>query len=234
MEANFFAKPFFHHVLKIVLFIFLTISITSSACDDNSSTIPTNSTKTIDSNNTSNFAYTNPTQTYITYIKNSCNLTTYPSICYQSLYPYALKVEADPLKLSNISLSIALDSARSASSTISKLLNSNEINLTSIAEQVVQDCFGNVKDSIEQLQDSLDVLSHLDDEVDRDFQISNIKTWVSSAITNDQTCYDELDEMNVDPIVRDKIRKNILNVARKTSNALYFINNELLSEGGYN
>lgn len=82
-----------------------------------------------------------------------------------------------------------------------------------------------------ELQDSLDAMAHLDDDssnFDRDFQISNIKTWVSAAITNDQTCYDEFDEMNVDPTVRDQVRRSVLNVARKTSNALYFINNNIL------
>jgi pectinesterase inhibitor-like protein len=99
--------------------------------------------------------------------------------------------------------------------------------LSSIGEEVVQDCFSNLEDSIEQLQDSLDAMINLDSDFDREFQISNIKTWVSSAITNDQTCYDGFDEMNVDSTLRDKIRSKVLNVARKTSNALYFINNNI-------
>ncbi|KAI5411339.1 pectinesterase inhibitor 4 [Lathyrus oleraceus] len=227
MEANTFASFSPNHVLTFSIFIFLAISSITLACDEKNSTIPTSSTKT-------NFSYTSKTplnstqkNNFKTFIKNSCNSTTYPYICYKSLSPYASKIEENPLKLCNFSLSAALKAARGASSAVSKLLKSNDNHLSSIGEGVVQDCFGNLKDSIEQLQDSIDAMTHLDADFDREFQISNIKTWVSSAITNDQTCYDGFDEMNVDSILRDQIRRTVLNVARKTSNALYFINNNI-------
>ncbi|XP_027333785.1 pectinesterase inhibitor 4-like [Abrus precatorius] len=197
MEAN-PLKLASHKLLTNVIFILLAISGITSACNNSSST-----------------------QTYRNYIKASCNSTTYPSICYRTLSPYALKIEANPLKLCNVCLSLALKAAHSASSTISKILKSN--NLTSIEEQVVQDCFGDVKDSIGELKDSLDTMGHLTG-TDRNFQISNIKTWVSASITNEETCSDEFDEMNVNATLRDKIRNIVLDVARKTSNALYFIN----------
>ncbi|CAK8564761.1 unnamed protein product [Lathyrus sativus] len=218
MEANTFAGFSSNHVLTFSIFIFLAMSSITFACDEK------NSTK-------SNISYTSKNSTqkdnFKTFIKNSCNSTTYPYICYKSLSPYASKIEENPLKLCNFSLSAALKAARAASSAVSKLLESNENHLSSIGEGVVQDCFGNLKDSIEQLQDSMDAMTHLDAEFDREFQISNIKTWVSSAITNDQTCYDGFDEMNVDSTLRDEIRRTVLNVARKTSNALYFINNNI-------
>jgi pectinesterase inhibitor-like protein len=226
MKANTFASFSSKNVLTFAIFIFLAISSITLACDENSK-IPTNSTKT-----NINYTYTSPSNStqknnFKTYIKNSCNSTTYPYICYKSLSPYASTIEKDRLKLCNVSLSVALKAARGASSAVSKLLNNNDNKLSSIGEEVVQDCFSNLEDSIEQLQDSLDAMTNLDSDFDREFQISNIKTWVSSAITNDQTCYDGFDEMNVDSTIRDKIRSKVLNVARKTSNALYFINNNI-------
>lgn len=217
-------------VLTIVAFILLAIPNIISACH-NSTTIPTNSIQTNTDYSATTPSYygnttipSNYTQTFRDYIVTSCNATTYPSICYRSLSPYSTKIEANPLKLCNVSLFLALEATKSASSTISKILKSN--NLTGIAEQVVEDCFGNVKDSIGELKDSLDAMSKLVG-VDKEFQISNIKTWVSASITNDQTCSDGFDEMNVDSTLRDKIRKIVLDVARKTSNALYFINNNV-------
>ncbi|XP_061348732.1 pectinesterase inhibitor 4-like [Gastrolobium bilobum] len=235
MEGNTFVRLASNKFLTIVIFILIAISSITSASQN--STIPTNSTQTnIEKNNAipsnsirtkyyenTNIIPSNPSQTFRTYVTTSCKSTTYPSICYQSLSPYASKIGANPLKLCNISLTLALKGAHSASSTISKLLKSN--NLTHYAEQVVKDCFGNVKDSIGQLQDSLHEMGHLNNVIDKEFQISNMKTWVSASITNDETCSDGFDEMNVDANVRDKIRKIVLNVARKTSNALYFINN---------
>ncbi|ESW20699.1 hypothetical protein PHAVU_005G007700 [Phaseolus vulgaris] len=202
-------------LLTIVAFIFLAKPcISSSSCEN--STIPTNyANKSTTSTST---------QTFKNYIKTSCNSTTYPSICYSTLSPYATKIEADPLKLCSVSLSLAYKAAKSASSTISKILKKN--NMTGIAEEVVEDCLSNVKDSIGELKDSLDSLGDLDGS-DRKFEISNIKTWVSASITNDQTCSDGFDEMNVDSSLTEEIRKVVLDVARKTSNALYFINNNV-------
>ncbi|KAL5148141.1 Pectinesterase inhibitor 4 [Glycine soja] len=221
METNYTLKLASYKVLTIVAFILLAISNIISACDN--STIPTNSTQTKNDYAATNYrnktiipSKSNYTQTFKNYIKTSCNFTTYPSICYKTLSPYATKIEADPLKLCNVSLSLALKAAKSASSAISKILKKN--NLTEIAEQVVQDCFGNVKDSIGELKDSLDAMGDLGG-VDRKFQISNVQTWVSASITNDQTCSDGFDEMNVDSTLTDKMRKIVLDVARKTSNA---------------
>ncbi|CAJ1958603.1 unnamed protein product [Sphenostylis stenocarpa] len=207
------------HVLTIVAFILLAKPSITSACEN--ATIPTNFSKTKIGYTATNYEKTTTPSTssltFKNYIKTSCNSTTYPSICYSTLSPYAKTIEADPLKLCSVSLSLAYNSAKNASSTISKILKKN--NLTRIAEQVVQDCLGNVKDSIGELKDSLDSLGHLDG-ADRKFQISNIKTWVSASITNDQTCSDGFDEMKVNSNLTEKIRKVVLDVARKTSNAL--------------
>lgn len=218
METNTFAMTSLHQVLTMLIFILLATSTICSACTN--STISTSSTQT---NKTNTTIPSNSMEiTFRTYIKTSCNSTTYPSICYKSLSPYASKIEADPMKLCNASLSLALKAARSANSTISNILQRN--NLTDIEKQVVQDCSDNVKYSMGQLQDSVDAMGHLDG-FDKEFQISNIKTWMSAAITNDQTCSDGFDDMNGDATLRDKIRKIVLNAARMNSNALYFVNN---------
>ncbi|KAK7271421.1 hypothetical protein RJT34_27304 [Clitoria ternatea] len=228
MEGN-TLKLASNQVLRIGVFILLAISSITSACNNSTNSNAQTKINDYSSNPPSNYdtpttTPSNSTQTFKNYVKTSCNSTTYPSICYKTLSPYASKIEGDPMKLCNVSLSLALKAANKASSTISKILKSN--NLTKIAKEVVQDCFGDVKDSIGELRDSLDAMGNLDG-VDRSFQISNIKTWLSGSITNDQTCSDEFDEMNVDATLRDKIRKIVLDVARKTSNALYFVNHNL-------
>ncbi|MED6176626.1 hypothetical protein PIB30_090025 [Stylosanthes scabra] len=162
---------------------------------------------------------------YKSYIKSSCNTTTYPSICYKNLNRYALSIQADPLKLCNTSLSLALKAARSAASTVSKILKKGNNNLTAQAKAVVHDCYSNLKDSVGEMQDSIYEMGNLYDDSDKGFHLSNIKTWVSAAITNYNTCSDGFEEMNnVDGDLRDKIRTLVSNLDRMTSNALYFIN----------
>lgn len=85
-----------------------------------------------------------------------------------------------------------------------------------------------MRDSIDELNQSLDALGSLEFNSSYvRFQISNVKTWVSAAITDEDTCVDEIDDDEVSSSVKQKIRKSILNVAMVTSNALALINNKL-------
>ncbi|XP_057451198.1 21 kDa protein-like [Lotus japonicus] len=222
MGSNTFAFSPLPHVFTIpIIFSLLSIANTALACNNTTNPSYNHHTKTVHENTTTNIPSNHYTKTYINYIKTSCSSTTYPSTCYRSLHPYALKIEANPLKLCNVSLSLALSSAYRATNTVSKLLKHND-DLAHTTEQVVEDCFENLKESIGELQDSLAAMGNLNG-FDKGFQVSNIKTWVSAAMTDGQTCSDE--ENYMDGAVRDKIRKNVLKVLRITSNALYFINN---------
>ncbi|KAJ6764508.1 21 KDA PROTEIN-LIKE [Salix koriyanagi] len=59
---------------------------------------------------------------------------------------------------------------------------------------------------------------------DIEFQIATVQTWVSAAITDEDTCTEGFDEMKITGEVMIKIRKSIVNVGRLTSNALALIN----------
>ncbi|KAE9593988.1 putative pectinesterase [Lupinus albus] len=216
MENYNFAKPCSPNVITFILFTLLATKPNITSSCTNSITISTNSTQKINENTPIHSNY------FRTYIKTSCNSTTYPSICYKYLSPHASKIKANPMKLCNTSLSLALKAAKRASSIVSKILKMT--NLTDNAKVVVKDCLDNVQSSMGQLQDSLAAMGQLDG-IDKQFQISNMQTWMSSSITNDQTCSDELDEMNLDATIRDEIRKVVLNAAMVNSNALYFVNN---------
>ncbi|MED6167272.1 hypothetical protein PIB30_001168 [Stylosanthes scabra] len=206
-------------VVVVLLLVLLSISTNSSSSSASSTDNYQNTPES--SSNTQQTFY------YKSYIKNSCNTATYPSICYKNLNRYALSIQADPLKLCNTSLSLALKAARSAASTVSKILKTGSNNLTAQAKAVVHDCYGNLKDSVGEMQDSIYEMGNLYDNDDRDkgFHLSNMQTWVSAAITNYNTCSDGFEEMkNVDGDLRDKIRNLVSNLDRMTSNALYFIN----------
>ncbi|KAJ6358368.1 hypothetical protein OIU76_000132 [Salix suchowensis] len=78
-------------------------------------------------------------------------------------------------------------------------------------------------DSIDELKQSLKALGSLKGS-DIEFQIATVQTWVSAAITDEDTCTEGFDEMNITGEVMIKIRKSIVNVGRLTSNALALIN----------
>ncbi|KAJ7949595.1 21 kDa protein-like [Quillaja saponaria] len=159
---------------------------------------------------------------YKTYIKKACNTTTYSSLCYKSLSPYASTIKTNTLRLALLSLSLSLKEARNTSSMVSKL--SKQKNLTHIEAEIFQDCKENIQDTIDELKDALDTLGHLSDsDSDAASQMEDITTWVSSAITDEGTCTDGFEGQKLSSTFKKKIRNAFLNVSRMTSNALSLI-----------
>ena len=116
--------------------------------------------------------------------------------------------------------------ALKASSNTSKLVKSlSKIRgLSKTEAAIIRDCIEEIGNSIDEIKQSVKVLRSLTGS-DRGFQIDNLKTWISGAITDQNTCTDGFDGNNVNYAVKRAITKSIVNVARLTSNALTFINN---------
>ena len=160
------------------------------------------------------------TEKYKTYIKTACNSTTYPKECNNALLPFASKIKANPQKLCNTGLSISIKAAKNCSSTISKLSKNKGLTHSEVA--IIKDCIENIKDSIDELKQSLNEMGHLG-RSNVKAQIYDIKTWVSAALTDENTCTDGFDGVSVSKTVKNTIRKSILSVATPTSNALSLI-----------
>lgn len=72
-----------------------------------------------------------------------------------------------------------------------------------------------------ELRRSLGELQHLKQATFR-WQLSNAETWVSAALTDEDTCLDGFDGVNGK--VKTEVQRRITRVARVTSNALYMVN----------
>ena len=199
MASNNIRSLLSQHLLMINLFSLLFISLLHNALATTS--------------------YSN--QTYGAYIKKACSSTTYPQECYKSLLPYAFKIKANPQKLRKVSLSVTLNAVHNASSMVSKLLKQN--GLTHIEAATIKDCIVNIKDSIDELKQSLGEMNLLSG-LDKEFHIANIKTWLSAALTDENTCTDGFEGEVIDKIVKQKITNIVLKIARLTSNSLSLIN----------
>ncbi|XP_059666973.1 21 kDa protein-like [Cornus florida] len=162
--------------------------------------------------------------TYTNFIKTSCNSTTYPSLCYKSLSSYAASVQTNPKKLCNAALTVTIQAARNTLDTVSKL--AAQKGLTSSEAAAIKDCVENVGDSIDELKQSLKAMGGLGSstDVDKEFLMSSVKTWMSAAITDEDTCTDGFAGRKVSVSVKNKVRSSILGVAKLTSNALSLIN----------
>lgn len=83
---------------------------------------------------------------------------------------------------------------------------------------------GDLKDAVYELKETANYMKHLGD-ADREFQWASARIKASAAITDAETCVDDLAERkNVSPLVRKKIKNCVSLVEPLISNSLALIN----------
>ncbi|XP_059277712.1 21 kDa protein-like [Lycium ferocissimum] len=90
----------------------------------------------------------------------------------------------------------------------------------------MQDCLEELNDSIDGLQKSMEEfsMSHGKDDPKFVLEMNDVETWVSAALTDDNTCMDGFDESNMNGQLKTMVRKFILRIAHLASISLTFIN----------
>ncbi|XVE56358.1 hypothetical protein DITRI_Ditri04bG0002900 [Diplodiscus trichospermus] len=158
------------------------------------------------------------------FIKASCSATKYPSLCVQSLAVFAPSIQQSPRQLAQTALSVSLDRARSTQAFVSKMKNFN--GLKKKEYEAIKDCIEEMSDSVDRLSKSVQELKHMGQAKGQDFlwHISNVETWVSAALTDENTCVDGFAGRGLDGKVKASIRGRVINVAQVTSNALSLVN----------
>ncbi|KAJ7949596.1 21 kDa protein [Quillaja saponaria] len=156
-------------------------------------------------------------------IKSSCSTTKYPALCVQSLSKYANTIQ-NPQQLAQTALSVSLDRAVSTKTFVTRLTKFK--GLKAREHEAVKDCLDEVSDSVDRLTRSIQELKQCSSAKGQDFtwHISNVETWVSSALTDDTTCVDEFAGKALNGKIKGSIRPRMVNVGQVTSNALSLIN----------
>lgn len=158
----------------------------------------------------------------IEYIRTSCSGTIYRRLCYRSLSVYAAKIKSNPKTLANTALNITLKATKSTSRMMVKMSRIPGM-IPRETAGAVADCIEVIGDSIDELQDSMDELGHIRNS---NFWLTmgDVQTWVSAALTDEDTCVDGLQGRPLNRYTKTMIRRHILKVAHLTSNALALIN----------
>ncbi|XP_047332749.1 pectinesterase inhibitor 11-like [Impatiens glandulifera] len=157
----------------------------------------------------------------IKFIRRSCGITTYPTLCVSSLAAHANAIQTSPMRLSHTALSLSYDATRSTSVTIALLAQSHGLLPREAA--AMRDCVEELGDSIDQLKRSLAEMNELNGP-NYGLVMNNIQTWVSAALTDEDTCTEGFKGAPTGSKVRSQVRERILNVSHMTSNALALIN----------
>ncbi|XP_058085859.1 21 kDa protein-like [Magnolia sinica] len=158
------------------------------------------------------------------FIKASCSATRYPALCVQSLSVYARAIRKSSKQLAQAALSVSLGRARSASAYVSKMSGAKGMRPRDHA--AMKDCVENMGDSIDRLARSIRELGRTGRARSGSFlwHVSNVQTWVSAALTDENTCMDGFAGPAMSRNVRAAVRRRVVNVAQVTSNALALVN----------
>uniref|UniRef100_A0A6N2MSA1 Pectinesterase inhibitor domain-containing protein n=1 Tax=Salix viminalis TaxID=40686 RepID=A0A6N2MSA1_SALVM len=157
------------------------------------------------------------------YVENECNKTRYPSLCIQYLAVSANSTIQTPQQLAQAALSVSLYKALQTRTFMMKVAKELKA-MKSKDYQAVKDCLDQICDSVDQLSESVRELHRLErlDVAGGDdafWHISNVETWVGSAMTDASTCLDEFSGRDMSKL-RAIIKAKVLNVAQTASNAL--------------
>lgn len=158
------------------------------------------------------------------FVKASCSAATYPALCVQSLSLYATSIKQSPRQLVQTALSVSLDRAQSTKTFVYKLTKFKGVKAREMA--AIKDCLEEIDDTVERLSQSVQELKKIDQSKGQDLQwhISNVETWVSAALTDENTCVDGFSGKALNGKLKTSIKARIVNVAQVTSNALALIN----------
>ncbi|XAR70420.1 Pectinesterase [Bertholletia excelsa] len=159
-----------------------------------------------------------PTST--NFIKASCRATSYPALCVDCLSAFAEKIQQSDKQLAHAALAVSLARARSAAAFVSNMTKLS--GLKPRERQAVRDCVETVGDSVEQIRRSMRELRRTSRSTDFLWRMSNVQTWVSAALTNQNTCIDGF--TGTDGNIKAVIKRRVTRVIQVTSNALALVN----------
>ncbi|RDX57619.1 Pectinesterase inhibitor 9, partial [Mucuna pruriens] len=137
------------------------------------------------------------------FIESACKATRFPAVCVQSLASFAGKIGQSDEQLALSGVSVSVTKTRSSAS------------LAKAMKPAVPDCIKNLDGSVDHLSQSVKEFGLLASNFR--LHMGNIQTWVSAALTNQNTC---LDTPNVDA----KLKASVVEANQITSNALALIN----------
>lgn len=157
-------------------------------------------------------------------LKAVCSVTQYPASCFSSISSIASSNTTDP-ELLKLSLKVAIDELSSLSHYPTKLkAETNDIRLKS-ALQVCETMFDDALDRLNDSATSLEVGEG--EKLLSDSKISDLKTWLSTAITDQETCLDSLEELNAtkhfNATVVEEMKAAMQNSTEYASNSLAIV-----------
>ncbi|KAJ0259067.1 Pectinesterase inhibitor 6 [Hirschfeldia incana] len=154
---------------------------------------------------------------YSRYVKNACSVTQYQQLCFRTLWPFAIVAKNNSSKWARASVAVTITDTKQI---LRLLLKTPVGNRERVA---LSDCRELFVDSLGNLYKSLAVLRKLEADVFQQ-QMSDLATWLSSALTDEDTCLDGFEETLIRSSTVRMIRRRASRCMQLCSNALALLN----------
>ncbi|CAL0302935.1 unnamed protein product [Lupinus luteus] len=159
-------------------------------------------------------------------IDSSCRGTLYQDLCFRCLRKFSNFTIDGPQHLAHVALSVSLYKALDTRGYLLKVAKEFEaIKDNTLVYKTVLDCVKQITDSVDELSQAIKELRRLNKNnnsgINDDFlwHISNVETWVSTALTDASYCVESFPGHRMSKRTA-AIKVKAKNVAEVTSNAL--------------
>ncbi|KFK35462.1 hypothetical protein AALP_AA5G287100 [Arabis alpina] len=161
------------------------------------------------------------------YVQNACSVTHYQDLCVQTLSPFSSVAKNSPSKWARASVSVAISDNKDV---LRYLLKTRRSSFGKRDRVALSDCRELLQDSLDNLYKSLAVLRTLRAS-EFQVQMSDLATWLSSALTDKDTCLDGFENTSSakSSAVR-MLRERVMRSMYLSSNSLALLN-KLMANG---
>ncbi|KAJ6873453.1 hypothetical protein NC651_032356 [Populus alba x Populus x berolinensis] len=154
-----------------------------------------------------------------TYVREACSVTRYHDLCVHSLASFSHTAGRSPSKWARAGVSVTIGEAKNASQYLNKLKKDRIMRGRN--RIALSDCIECFQDAIDNLHRSLGILRKLD-ATNFDTQMGDLVTWLSAALTDEDTCLDGFEDQSSKQV--KMLHNQVSRVTYITSNALALAN----------
>lgn len=152
------------------------------------------------------------------YVEDACNVTLHQDICVRTLASFTRTCKRSPSKWARAGVSVTIGEVKSVVQYLKKLKQYQL--MKGVSRGALSDCIECFQAANDELHQSLYVLRKLSKRK-FDLQMGDLKTWISAALTNEDTCSDGFDGQKGNQV--KKLQSRVLNATYITSNALALV-----------
>lgn len=161
-------------------------------------------------------------------LKSSCGSTRYPDLCYSAVAaaPGAAAGLATQKDVIEASLNITHLAVEHNFFAVEKLLSTRGKSLTKREKRALHDCLETIDETLDELREAArDLSSYPSAAKSLTQHADDLKTLMSAAMTNQETCLDGFSHEDADRRVRKALAEGQVHVEKMCSNALAMIKN---------